>query len=231
MSPFQKTLMSQFTPYTSDAPALTRQSPQGSTQNTMAGVTALWPLERKPPIPSTRQEARHCISSSRGEWTCMSPHEMRPDSPLETPEEPRDTCQHWSGILSLWPQLQMKTSAPAANAEESQEGPSNSHGDWTFPRPHERVCEVLVVPREEPEISNHKSKKKTRRFSPQCEMRPFSAETSGEKSHYHSLPSKRSLTTRGNSRSSPTYPSPLERNTEVPAITQEASQVSLLISW
>ena len=130
MSPFQKTLMSQFTPYTSDAPALTRQSPQGSTQNTMAGVTALWPLERKPPIPSTRQEARHCISSSRGEWTCMSPHEMRPDSPLETPEEPRDTCQHWSGILSLWPQLQMKTSAPAANAEESQEGPSNSHGDW-----------------------------------------------------------------------------------------------------
>ena len=37
---------------------LTRWSPRGRTQNTMAGVTARWHLERKPPIPmSTRQEA------------------------------------------------------------------------------------------------------------------------------------------------------------------------------
>ena len=36
---------------------LTRRSPRGPTQNTMAGVTALWHLERKPPIPiSTQQE-------------------------------------------------------------------------------------------------------------------------------------------------------------------------------
>ena len=39
------------TPDTPDSHSLTRQSPRGPTQNTMAGVTALWPIERKPPIP------------------------------------------------------------------------------------------------------------------------------------------------------------------------------------
>ena len=46
------------TPDTPDSPALTQRSPRGSTHNTMAGVTTLWHLERKPPIPmSTQQEA------------------------------------------------------------------------------------------------------------------------------------------------------------------------------
>ena len=49
--PFQKTLISEPTQDTPDSPALTRRSPLGSTQNTMAGVTALWLLERKPLIP------------------------------------------------------------------------------------------------------------------------------------------------------------------------------------
>ena len=58
LPPFQTTPMSQCTPDTPDSPALTRQSLRGSTHNTMAGVTALWHLERKPPIPmSTQQEA------------------------------------------------------------------------------------------------------------------------------------------------------------------------------
>ena len=43
--------MSQCTPDTADFPALARGPPRGLTQNTMAGVTALWRLERKPPIP------------------------------------------------------------------------------------------------------------------------------------------------------------------------------------
>ena len=43
--------MSQSTPDTPDSPALTRQSPRESTQNTMSGVTALWHLERKPLVP------------------------------------------------------------------------------------------------------------------------------------------------------------------------------------
>ena len=43
--------MSQCTPDTPDSPALTRRSPRGLTQNTMADVTVLWHLERKPLIP------------------------------------------------------------------------------------------------------------------------------------------------------------------------------------
>ena len=58
MPQFQKTPMSQSTPDIPDSPAQTRLSPRDMTQNTMARVTALWPLKRQPHIPmSTRQEA------------------------------------------------------------------------------------------------------------------------------------------------------------------------------
>ena len=48
---FKRPPMSQCTPDTPDSSALTRRSHRGPTQNTMAGVTALWHLERKPLIP------------------------------------------------------------------------------------------------------------------------------------------------------------------------------------
>ena len=112
----------------------------------------------------------------------MSAYVMRPDSPVETPGEPRDPCQHWRGTLRFRPQLQMRTSAPAANGEESREDPRNSHGDWMFLRTQERVREVPVLTREEPQVSCH-NLRKTRRFSPRREMRPFSTVVSREKSH------------------------------------------------
>ena len=81
-----KTPMSQSTTDIPDSPAMTQLSPLVLTHNTMARVTALWQLERKPHIPmSTRQEAILYCYSSRRKRTCMSPQEMRPDSPLETP--------------------------------------------------------------------------------------------------------------------------------------------------
>ena len=53
-----KTLMSQSTPDRPDSTAPTRLLPRVSTKNTMARVTALWHIERKPQIPmSTQQEA------------------------------------------------------------------------------------------------------------------------------------------------------------------------------
>ena len=42
VSQFKKTPKSQSTPEAPDSRALTRLSPQGSTHNTRAGVTALW---------------------------------------------------------------------------------------------------------------------------------------------------------------------------------------------
>ena len=124
---------------------------------------------------------------------CISPQEARPDSPVETPEEPRDSCQRGLGTLRLWPQLQMRTSGPVVTAEESQEAPRNSYGDWTFLRPCKRVSEVPIVTLEGPQVCCHNSRN-TRTFSPQGEMRPFSTVALQEKSYLPSLASKVSLT-------------------------------------
>ena len=53
----------------------------------------------------------------------------------------------------------MRTMAPAAAGEESLEAPRNSHGDRTFLRPHERVPEVPVVPREDPKLGSETREK------------------------------------------------------------------------
>ena len=55
---FQEIKMSQYTPDKPDSPALTRLSHRVSTQNTMAGVSALWHLKRKLQTPmATRQHS------------------------------------------------------------------------------------------------------------------------------------------------------------------------------
>ena len=194
----------------------------------MAGVTALCHLKRKPLIPmSPWQKAWHCYSSSRGNRTCMSPHETRHESPVETPEEPRDPVWPWRGNLKFWPELQMRTSAPAVTAEESLEALHNSHGHWTFLRPQERVPEVPIVTWEELQVSCRNSKKKTgdsplnTRWVPLwlwCFKRNHTFPTQAQKVPWHPW---------GNSRSFPTYPSPHERNTMHPATTQEEPRVSL----
>ena len=56
----QKDPDSQSTPFTPDSNALTGLSPGGSTQNTMACVTALWHLKRKPQIPMTNRQHSLC---------------------------------------------------------------------------------------------------------------------------------------------------------------------------
>ena len=51
--------------------------------------------------------------------------------------------------------------------------PSNSHGDWPFLRPPERVPEVPVAIE-----STCRNSRKSKRFSPPGEMRPVFAEAS-----------------------------------------------------
>ena len=145
-----------------DSPVAPREKATDPYVNTTGSLTLLSQLEKRMDLH---------VSS-----------EARPDFPAETPEEPRDPCWHWRGNLMFWPQLQMRTSAPAMTVEESWEAPHNSYRDWTFLRPHEWVPEVPVVTREEPQVSC-RSSSKTRRFSPQREMWPFSAAASREKSH------------------------------------------------
>ena len=146
---FKRPPMSQHTPDTPDSPALTRPSRQGPTQNTMAGVTALWHHDRKPPIPMVnltgsltllfRLERREDLHGST---------ETKPDSPVDAPEELRVPCRPWRGNLRFRPHLQMRTSAPAVTAEGSRGTPRDSSGDRTSLRPHERVPEVPVGTRE-----------------------------------------------------------------------------------
>ena len=98
----------------------------------------------------------------------MSPHRTRPDSPVETPEEPQDPCQHWRGTLRFRPQLQKTTSAPTTTGEETQVFPHNSCGDLTFLRQQERVPEVPVITGEEIQVSCRNSRKTRRDESLFC---------------------------------------------------------------
>ena len=71
--------------------------------------------------------------------------------------------------------------------------PRNSHEEWTFLKPQEWIPDDPIVTEEEPQVCCHNSRK-TRRFSPQHKMRPFSAVASREKSHIPSCVSIGSLT-------------------------------------
>ena len=78
----------------------------------------------------------------------MPPLETRADSPGETPEVPQihvGTGEESSGSgtnstqgLRPWHQWE----------KNSERSPSNSHGDWPFLRPPDRVPEVPIVSRE-----------------------------------------------------------------------------------
>ena len=87
-----------------------------------------------------------------GKHTCMPPLETSTDSPGAIPEVPQDPCQHWRGILRFWHHFHTRSEAPASTGEETREAPErpprNSHGDWPFLRPPERVPEDPVVSRE-----------------------------------------------------------------------------------
>ena len=70
--------------------------------------------------------------------------------------------------------------------------------------------------------STCRNSRKSRRFSPPGEMRAISAEASRGYSHLTSGTSKGPSHPCCNSRSSPTYPSPLKRNPRVPRISSVA---------
>ena len=93
-------------------------------------------------------EARQCCYNSRGKRTCMPPLETRTDSLGETPELPQDPCRHWRGILRSGTDSTQGLSPRHRRERNPKRTPSNSHGDWPFLRPPERVPEVPVVSRE-----------------------------------------------------------------------------------
>ena len=80
---------------------------------------------------------------------CMPPLEMQNDFPGETPEVPKihvSTGEESSGSGTHFTQDLRPRHRRERNPERP---PNNSHGDWPFLRPTDRVPEVPVVSREQ----------------------------------------------------------------------------------
>ena len=119
----------------------------------------------------------------------MPPLETRTQSPGATPEIPQDTFQHWRGIPRFWPRLHTRFRSRHGRERNPERPPRNSHVDWPFLRPPERVPEGPILSREHlPQLE------KTQEVCPPGEMRSISAEASRGKSHLTPVTSKGSFT-------------------------------------
>ena len=151
--------MSQSIPGKPVFPALFRLSSRGTTHNTVARGTALWEsLVGKPRGKASREShrsldpregKRDTAATARQESARARPHSRRGLSPL--------------GRLQKYPKIHVSTGEESSRSgSDSTQGlkprherqrnperpPSNSHGDWPFLRPPERVPEVPVLSRE-----------------------------------------------------------------------------------
>ena len=174
--------MSQSIPGKPVFPALPRRSSRGSTHTTVARGTVLWEsLVGKPRRKASRESHRS-----------LDPREGKRDTAATAREERARACPHSRrgltplGRLQKYPKIHVSTGeeSSVSSTDSTQDlrsrhrrernperPPSNSHGDWAFLRPPERVSEVPVVSE-----STCPNSRKSRRFSPPGEMRPISAE-------------------------------------------------------
>ena len=151
--------MSQSIPGKPVLPALRRLSSRGSAHTTVARATALWESLLGKPRGKASWESHRCLdpregkretaATAREETTCACPHSRRGLTPLgrlqkypkihvSTGEESSGTGTHSTQDLRRRHRREKNPVRP----------PSNSHGDWPFLRPTERVPEVPVVSRE-----------------------------------------------------------------------------------
>ena len=151
--------MSQSFPEEPAFPALPPLSLRGSTPTTLARGTALWEsLLGKPRGKASRESHRSHDRRDRKRDTAATaleesaracPHSRRGLTPLGSPQKyPKihvSTGEESSGsgpdsTQGLRPRHRRET--------HPERPPSNSHGDWPFLRPPERVPEVPIVSRE-----------------------------------------------------------------------------------
>ena len=189
--------MSQSIPRKPVFPALPRLSSRGYTHTTVARGTALWESLLESLVGKPRGK------SSRLSHRSLDPREGKRDTAATAREESARTCPHSRrglthlGSLQKYPKIHVSTgeeSSGSGTGEESsgsgtdstqglrpqhrrernpERPPSNSHGDWPFLRPRERVPEVPVVSREHlPQLE------KIQEVHPSRQMRPISAEAS-----------------------------------------------------
>ena len=155
--------MSQSIPGKPVFPALPLLSSRGSTHTTVARGTALWEsLVEKP-----REKASW--ESLEGSHSCFDSRERKCGTAATSRKESASACPHSIRGLTTLERLQKYPKIHISTGEESsgtdthstqdlspryrremnpERPPSNSHGDWPFLRPQERVPEVPVVSRE-----------------------------------------------------------------------------------
>ena len=148
--------MSKSIPEKSVFPRLPRLSSRGSTHTTVARGTALWEsLLGKPRGRASRERHRS-----------LDPGEGKRDTAATAQEESERACPHSRrgltplGRLQNYPKIHVSTGEESSGSgTDSTQGlrpqhqpernperhPSNSHGDWPFLRPPERVSEDPVV--------------------------------------------------------------------------------------
>ena len=151
--------MSQSIPGKTVFPALPRLSSRGSTHTTVSLGTALWEsLVGKPRGKASRERHRS-----------LDPREGKRDTAAKAREESPRACPHSRrgltplGRLQNYPKVHVSTGEEySGSGTDSTQGlrprnlrernpvrpQSNSHGDWPFLRPPERVPEVPIVSRE-----------------------------------------------------------------------------------
>ena len=140
-------------------PSLPRVSRQGSTPTTLARGTALWESQVGKPRGKDSREShrsldprdrkRDTATTTREERACVCPHSRRGLTPL--------------GRLQKYPKFHVSTGEESSGSgpdctqglrprhrreRNPERPPRNSHGDWPFLRPPERVPEGPVVSRE-----------------------------------------------------------------------------------
>ena len=139
--------------------ALSRLSSRGSTHTTVARGTALWEsLVKKPSGKASREshrsldllDGKHDTAATAREESTRACHDSRRGlTPL--------------GRLQKYPKIHVSTGEECSGSgtgsthglrprhrreRNAERPPSNSHGDWPFLRPPERVPEVPVISRE-----------------------------------------------------------------------------------
>ena len=160
--------MSQTIPGTPGFPALCRLSRRGSTHTTVARGTALWESLVGKPRGKASSESYRSLDPREGKGDTAAT--AREESASAGPHSRRGLPPLW--ILQKYHKIHVGTgeeSSGSGTLEESsgsgtdstqglrpqhrreripERPPSNSHGDWPFLRPRERVAEVPVVSRE-----------------------------------------------------------------------------------
>ena len=155
--------MSQSIPGKPVFPALPGRSSRGSNHTTVACGTALWESLVESLVGKPRGKA------SWESHRSLDPREGKRDSSATAREESARACRLSRrgltplGRLQKYPKIDVSTGEESSGSgTDSTQGlrprlrrernperpPSNSHGDWPFLRPPERVPEVPVVSRE-----------------------------------------------------------------------------------